>query len=177
MSARVRPNLLMVGPLFVSFIFRRTYLDAGSEPSRDQTFINSHTRSDSGQSLPSPTFARPLLLPRSPRSPPDLNPALTFNPNPAQIQARLSKPRYKSQTPPEHPIVLPPPSQVPFHTSHSQSASETDEPTPNVYINGLPPNFPESDLWALAAPFGEVRSVRGFTRWVGGRASGYGFVL
>jgi hypothetical protein len=49
--------------------------------------------------------------------------------------------------------------------------------TPNVYINGLPPHFPEDQLFALTAPFGPVKSVRSFTRHVGDRASGYGFVL
>lgn len=49
--------------------------------------------------------------------------------------------------------------------------------TPNVYINGLPPHFPEDQLYALAAPFGEVRSVRTFTRHVRDSESGYGFVL
>lgn len=49
--------------------------------------------------------------------------------------------------------------------------------TPNVYINGLPPHLPESQLLALAAPFGVVRSVRTFTRHVRDCESGYGFVL
>ena len=49
--------------------------------------------------------------------------------------------------------------------------------TPNVYINGLPPHFPEDQLLAMATPFGEVRSVRTFTRHVRDSESGYGFVL
>ncbi|PPQ75600.1 hypothetical protein CVT24_010910 [Panaeolus cyanescens] len=49
--------------------------------------------------------------------------------------------------------------------------------TPNVYINGLPPHFPEDQLYALAAPYGEIRSVRTFTRHVRDCESGYGFVL
>lgn len=49
--------------------------------------------------------------------------------------------------------------------------------TPNVYINGLPPHFPEDQLYALTAHFGEVRSVRTFTRHVRDSESGYGFVL
>ena len=57
----------------------------------------------------------------------------------------------------------------------SQSSLSPDTPshtlpvasrTPNIYINGLPPNFPEQDLFALARPFGEVKSVRSFTRHV-----------
>jgi len=46
-----------------------------------------------------------------------------------------------------------------------------------VYINGLPPNFPEEDLLAMTKPFGEVISVRTFTRHVSDKPSGYGFVL
>ncbi|KAM6492239.1 hypothetical protein JOM56_011963 [Amanita muscaria] len=54
---------------------------------------------------------------------------------------------------------------------------DTPNKTPNVYINGLPPHFPEEQLYALAAPFGPVRSVRTFTRHVKDSESGYGFVL
>jgi hypothetical protein len=36
------------------------------------------------------------------------------------------------------------------------AAADKDK-TPNVYINGLPPNFPEDQLFALAKPFGDVR--------------------
>ncbi|KAI0064866.1 hypothetical protein BV25DRAFT_1836704 [Artomyces pyxidatus] len=49
--------------------------------------------------------------------------------------------------------------------------------TPNVYINGLPPNFPEEQLYAMTKEFGGVISVRTFTRHVSDRPSGYGFVL
>ena len=44
-----------------------------------------------------------------------------------------------------------------------------------IYINGLPP--PEDQLFALASPFGEIGSVRTFTRHVRDSESGYGFVL
>ncbi len=79
------------------------------------------------------------------------------------------------------------------------STSASAFKSPNVYINGLPPYFPEDELLALATPFGVVRSVRSFTRHVdignslggsgyggnadagimigGKKASGYGFVL
>ncbi|KAJ7661156.1 hypothetical protein B0H17DRAFT_1212343 [Mycena rosella] len=65
------------------------------------------------------------------------------------------------------------------HKNNESSVPPPAEPekTPNVYINGLPPNFPEDQLFALAAPFGEVRSVRSFTRHVGDAETGYGFVL
>ncbi|EGO03342.1 hypothetical protein SERLA73DRAFT_69228 [Serpula lacrymans var. lacrymans S7.3] len=53
----------------------------------------------------------------------------------------------------------------------------TSHQTPNVYINGLPPHFPEQELYALTRPFGEVKSVRSFTRHVSEKPTGYGFVL
>lgn len=56
-------------------------------------------------------------------------------------------------------------------------SQDLSDKTPNVYINGLPPNFPEDQLFELAIPFGEVKSVRSFTRHVGEKESGYGFVL
>lgn len=37
---------------------------------------------------------------------------------------------------------------------------------PNVYINGLPPHFSEQNLFALTRPFGDIKSVRTFTRHV-----------
>ncbi|KAI0260853.1 hypothetical protein BC834DRAFT_503072 [Gloeopeniophorella convolvens] len=86
--------------------------------------------------------------------------------------------------------VLPTPSAVLFHgvpTAHvdpeqpkMQIAAEegSDElQIPDVYINGLPPNFPEEQLYALVKDFGGVISVRTFTRHVSDRPSGYGFVL
>ncbi|RPD65681.1 hypothetical protein L226DRAFT_520014 [Lentinus tigrinus ALCF2SS1-7] len=57
------------------------------------------------------------------------------------------------------------------------SAPSPDPRPPNVYINGLPPNFPEEDLLAMTRPFGPVLSVRTFTRHVSDKPSGYGFVL
>ncbi|OSX63333.1 hypothetical protein POSPLADRAFT_1045686 [Postia placenta MAD-698-R-SB12] len=46
-----------------------------------------------------------------------------------------------------------------------------DPCTPNVYINGLPPNFPEADLYKMTCDFGAVVSVRTFTRHVCDRPS------
>ncbi|KAJ3906676.1 hypothetical protein F5879DRAFT_773257, partial [Lentinula edodes] len=62
-------------------------------------------------------------------------------------------------------------------TSRSYDAADDQQKSPNVYINGLPSHFPEEQLFELAAPFGEIRSVRSFTRHVGEKESGYGFVL
>ncbi|KAI0041780.1 hypothetical protein FA95DRAFT_1576152 [Auriscalpium vulgare] len=52
-----------------------------------------------------------------------------------------------------------------------------EDPTPNVYIDGLPPNFTEEELYAMTKDFGSVISVRTFTRHVSEHPSGYGFVL
>jgi hypothetical protein len=50
--------------------------------------------------------------------------------------------------------------------------ADSSEPrVPNVYINGLPPNFPEEQLYALTKDFGGVVSVRTFTRHVSDRPS------
>ncbi|EPQ53541.1 hypothetical protein GLOTRDRAFT_139741 [Gloeophyllum trabeum ATCC 11539] len=57
------------------------------------------------------------------------------------------------------------------------STSGTSFKTPNVYINGLPPNFPEEQLYNMTKDFGGVVSVRTFTRHVSERPTGYGFVL
>ncbi|TEB22302.1 hypothetical protein FA13DRAFT_1716139 [Coprinellus micaceus] len=62
-------------------------------------------------------------------------------------------------------------------TQTSSTSFSGQQKTPNVYINGLPPHFPEEQLEALTAPFGEVKSVRTFTRHVRDSESGYGFVL
>ncbi len=50
-------------------------------------------------------------------------------------------------------------------------ADHSEPPVPNVYINGLPPNFPEDQLYALTKDFGGVVSVRTFTRHVSDRPS------
>ncbi|GJE86426.1 hypothetical protein PsYK624_025060 [Phanerochaete sordida] len=59
----------------------------------------------------------------------------------------------------------------------SQASGDAGLRTPNVYINGLPPNFPEDKLLEMTSQYGEVLSVRTFTRHVSEKPSGYGFVL
>ncbi|KAG8216591.1 hypothetical protein J3R82DRAFT_6776 [Butyriboletus roseoflavus] len=61
--------------------------------------------------------------------------------------------------------------------SSTESISTTSQLAPNVYINGLPPHCSEQDLFALARPFGDIKSVRTFTRHVSEKPTGYGFVL
>ena len=58
--------------------------------------------------------------------------------------------------------------------SESSAVSTTSSDgfrTPNVYINGLPPNFPEDQLHAMTSEFGGVISVRTFTRHVSDKPS------
>ena len=52
-----------------------------------------------------------------------------------------------------------------------QPQDQENTRTPNVYINGLPPQYPESELYTLTCTYGEVKSVRTFTRHICGRAS------
>ena len=61
----------------------------------------------------------------------------------------------------------------PSLTTESPALSSTSDSfrTPNVYINGLPPNFPEDQLLAMTREFGEVISVRTFTRHVSDKPS------
>ncbi|KAK0474541.1 hypothetical protein IW261DRAFT_1649370 [Armillaria novae-zelandiae] len=61
--------------------------------------------------------------------------------------------------------------------SDQSVGGDTYEDSKNVYINGLPPNYPEDQLFNLGVRFGTVRSVRSFTRQVGDKESGYGFIL
>ncbi|KAH8115921.1 hypothetical protein DFH11DRAFT_1246151 [Phellopilus nigrolimitatus] len=81
------------------------------------------------------------------------------------------------------PIVLDVSAPVPIQDSHSvpeaapMQESDENSRTPNVYINGLPPHFPDESLYLMTRDFGHVLSVRTFTRCVGEKMSGYGFVL
>jgi len=50
-------------------------------------------------------------------------------------------------------------------------ADLSEQRIPNVYVNGLPPNFPEEQLYALTKDFGPIVSVRTFTRHVSDRPS------
>lgn len=54
----------------------------------------------------------------------------------------------------------------PASTPSTQSDSTIP---PNVYINGLPPNYPEEQLYNMTKEFGPVLSVRTFTRHVSER--------
>ena len=132
-----------------------------------------------GRIPPRAYLAHPFLLPRSPEEPPiasnlTFNPAPNLAPNPTPVPTQRSKPCWLSQTQP-NPAISTHCSSAVLLFSHSQYP-EWEEPSLNVYINGRPPHFPESELWVFAKPFREVKSVWSFTRWVGGQVSGYGFI-
>lgn len=59
-------------------------------------------------------------------------------------------------------------------SNNDQTSSDLqiqDGKTPNVYINGLPPNFLEEQLLEMTREFGTVVSVRTFTRHVSDKPS------
>lgn len=53
--------------------------------------------------------------------------------------------------------------------SQSGIASNSSFTPPNVYINGLPANFPEEQLYNMTKEYGPIISVRTFTRHVSER--------
>lgn len=70
---------------------------------------------------------------------------------------------------PFSPTLSPQPSNASMGSS--QGSNDPSLRTPNVYINGLPPNFPEDKLLEMTRGFGEVLSVRTFTRHVSDKPS------
>ena len=129
----------------------------------------SHPRS-SPRSLPSSTPSQPPISPPrssgvtttatqlpSSGSPVASVPEAAAPPTPP---ATLSNSVPRAQVDPERPCVP------------TVTKADPSEPrVPNVYINGLPPNFPEEQLYALTKDFGGVISVRTFTRHVSDRPS------
>lgn len=82
--------------------------------------------------------------------------------SPSSGEEILLEPSLSAKTPPEN----------------EENGKEDDGlKTPNIYINGLPPNFPDESLYLMCRDYGKVLSVRTFTRCVGEKMSGYGFVL
>ena len=97
--------------------------------------------------------------------------------NPSKAN-RHSENKQQFSKSPTHTALLSYPESAPDSTGTSSASTSLEAlKTSNVYINGLPPHFPEDQLFALAAPYGPIRSVRTFTRHVRDNESGYGFVL
>src|SRR5579863_8554489 len=127
----------------------------------------SHPRS-SPRSLPSSSSAQP------PISPPRLSGVnstatqLTSSDSPVACLTEAAVPPPATLSPsPSGVQVDPEPHCVPTVSK----ADLSEQRVPNVYINGLPPNFPEEQLYALTKDFGPVVSVRTFTRHVSDRPS------
>ncbi|EIN08761.1 hypothetical protein PUNSTDRAFT_133942 [Punctularia strigosozonata HHB-11173 SS5] len=93
----------------------------------------------------------------------------TRSPELAALNVKVNAPSPPARTPQSDMSATP--------TTTEKPAPLEDHRTPNVYINGLPPNFAEEALYAMTKEFGTVISVRTFTRHVSDRPSGYGFVL
>ncbi|KAF5383179.1 hypothetical protein D9615_004899 [Tricholomella constricta] len=128
-----------------------------------QTQAQIQTEATSPQLPPAPahsTIPLPPLSSSNPNSNSSSRPKFTFTPSSTSVST-VQGPSATEDSPTDQ---------------HAHAPDQTGK-TPNVYINGLPPHFPEDQLFALAAPFGAVRSVRTFTRHVRDSESGYGFVL
>ena len=138
--------------------------------------------SDSHPSIPvSHPRSSPRSLPSSCSPQPPISP-----PRPSGVTATTTQP-ISSSSPVARPPEAAAPPTPPATLSHSAPRVQVDpeppcisavteaEPSesriPNVYINGLPPNFPEEQLYALTKDFGGVISVRTFTRHVSDRPS------
>ena len=130
----------------------------------------SHPRS-SPRSIPSSTQPQP------PISPPRSSGVITQSTSSGSPVASLSEAAVAAPpTPPATlsdlvPRVQPDPETPCVQTATVTKADTSELRVPNVYINGLPPNFPEEQLYALTKDFGGVVSVRTFTRHVSDRPS------
>ncbi|KAI9459153.1 hypothetical protein BJY52DRAFT_383079 [Lactarius psammicola] len=158
-------------------------------PTMEPNTPPAHTSaSDSHPSIPvshprssprSPTSSSPSQPPISPPRPSAVTPTATQTTLSCSLVAAVPEtaapPVSRATLPNSAPMVQPDPEApgVPAVTK----ADSSEPRIPNVYINGLPPNFPEEQLYALTKDFGGVVSVRTFTRHVSDRPSGYGFVL
>ncbi|KAJ7770013.1 hypothetical protein B0H16DRAFT_1686077 [Mycena metata] len=94
-----------------------------------------------------------------------VTPSESLPPSPPSPPTEPKSPEFSSNRPRDAPYRTRPP------------IDSDCEKSPNVYINGLPPNFRDDQLLAITAPFGEIVSVRTFTRTNTKNPSGYGFVL
>lgn len=152
-------------------------------PPLPQVQAQAHIGKPASPKIPSAPIQPTIPLPDAS---PDFRPARipnTIQLHPPQVQSQLES-QLSEQNSAFTIYDLPLPSQVqarsafaPIGPPPSTTTFDLGQKTPNVYINGLPPHFPEDQLFALASPFGEIRSVRTFTRHVRDSESGYGFVL
>jgi RNA recognition motif. (a.k.a. RRM, RBD, or RNP domain) len=128
----------------------------------------SHPRS-SPRSIPSSTQPQPPISPPRPSGVTSTATQPTSSGSPVASLPEAAAP----PTPPATLTDSVPRVQVDpeLQTAAVTKADPSEPRIPNVYINGLPPNFPEEQLYALTKDFGGVVSVRTFTRHVSDRPS------
>lgn len=134
--------------------------------------------SDSHPSIP---VSHPRSSPHSSTPPqPPISPPRYFGVTTTSTQLTssgspvTSLPLAEAAAPPTSPATLShsvPGAQVDPERHCVTKADPEEVRVPNVYINGLPPNFPEEQLYAITKEFGGVISVRTFTRHVSDRPS------
>ena len=130
-----------------------------SHPRSSPRSIPSSTQPQPPISPPRPSGVTTTIQPTSSDSPVASLPEAAAPPTPP---ATLSDSVPRVQVDPEPPCV---------QTATVTKEDPSELRVPNVYINGLPPNFPEEQLYALTKDFGVVVSVRTFTRHVSDRPS------
>jgi hypothetical protein len=178
--------VLRGGRLGLSSAEVRLHEEGGKEqcqPQQQQRWPPTNPKPDSEQRRPRLTL--PLRLPSTRRAPvgsrvfpmgggggtiqvPVLAPAPAPAPAPVpvRVQAQAQVPDLAFSTYATTTKSHPHP-----HPQQDQDQDQENTRTPNVYINGLPPQYPESELYTLTCTYGQVKSVRTFTRHVCGRAS------
>lgn len=133
---------------------------------------------------PAATAERETFTPREHSSPSMCHISTLDSVRPRTDCCALPAPTHEAAARKVSPDTLPPPfipaaarAQAAFQEAAQQAevasppSPDSDPRPPNVYINGLPPNFPEEDLLAMTRPFGAVLSVRTFTRHVSDKPS------
>ena len=143
---------------------------AASDPSPNRSVPSTSNRRSRSASIQQPAFQgfKPAITYASDR-PRDLV-SVAY---PALCLAQSSPFNRSSQSSPSRAFTTDSPddfqtnaASFPAPTPSAQSDSTIP---PNVYINGLPPNFPEEQLYNMTKEFGTVLSVRTFTRHVSER--------
>ncbi|KAJ7100912.1 hypothetical protein B0H15DRAFT_927485 [Mycena belliarum] len=108
---------------------------------------------------------------------------ISFSSGNLAVYSSQREPVSAPPSPPLPPAVQPKSPKLASDKEEDTSPSPVDSDdaigrkTPNVYINGLPAHFREDQLLSITAQFGNVLSVRCFTRFTTRTPSGYGFVL
>ncbi|THH20041.1 hypothetical protein EW146_g1221 [Bondarzewia mesenterica] len=154
-----------------------TVADTDSHPSIPVSHPRTSSRSPTQSNFsPQPPISPPRpTINRTTNSTTSLSiPTPTSNNTPPSISAPNSQPKAPLTPPASSSRATRATVQVESAAPNSAAVLQEDVTsgtlrTPNVYINGLPPNFPEEQLYAMTREFGGVISVRTFTRHVSDR--------